>query len=243
MKNYLLMGAFWVFGLLLGSIWHQSELALSRAEISRLNRELASKTRRSVLPDMTRMMVAPDPRPRRPASSRPVDKADPPVTSQDISSDVDRSDSLDMMDNDAFAQHISELFDDSDSLDEAYKTLSDLWLTRRKIALASLIDHLGLTPAEVADFEAVIRDMNDAIAHRTEELFDQFAYMDEEPSPEEAFRMVHDFSGVFVATYDAMDETLPGDWRYHSGGPLDLTAFIDPAVFEPMMRFDDWGGR
>ncbi len=243
MKNYLLIGAFWVLGLLLGSIWHQSELALSRAEIARLNRELESRTRRSVIPDMTRMMVAPDPRPRQPASPRPAEPRDTTAPAQDTADHLPDHDAFDTMNNEEFAQLMSEMFEDSETLDEAYEMMSDLWLTRRKIALASLVDHLGLTPAEVADFEAVIGDMNDALAHKIDDIFDRFAYMEQEPSPEEAFRMVHDFTGVFVDTYDAMDTTLPGDWRFQSGGPLDLTSFIDPGVFEPMMRFDEWGGR
>ena len=66
MKNYLLIGAFWVFGLLLGTVWHQSELSMANAEIARLNRELASKSKRNLIPDMTRMMVMPETRSRKP---------------------------------------------------------------------------------------------------------------------------------------------------------------------------------
>jgi len=71
------------------------------------------------------------------------------------------------------------------------------------------------------------------------ELADRFAEMgmETEPTTEDAFRMAHDFTGVFVDTYDSLDDTLPPGWR-ENGPDLDLTAFIDPYVFKPMMDMD-----
>ncbi len=84
--------------------------------------------------------------------------------------------------------------------------------------------------------------MNEALSDKVTDLFDQFSDFETEPTPEEAFRMANEFTGVFVATYDAMDDTLPADWRDESNEPLDLTAFIDPGIFRPMMEMDaEWG--
>jgi len=88
---------------------------------------------------------------------------------------------------------------------------------------------------------AAMDDMNDNLEDRFSALADKFSEMEEgsEPSPEDAFRMAYDFTGVFVDTYDSMDDALPYGWRDDNSKPLDLTAFIDPYVLEPMLDLDE----
>jgi hypothetical protein len=240
MKNYLLIGAFWVFGLILGSVWHQSELALAKTEIARLNRELATKTRRNLIPDMARMMAMPDTRPQNPPAPPALETSSPspPREKTDTTGVALTGTPYNELDQEEFAQMLSEMLEDTESMDEAYTILADLWRTRRELALAALIDNLGLTPGEIANFENALADMNDALADTMNDVFDRYDFDGAEPSPEDAFRMVNDFSGVFVDTYDSMDTILPGRWRDHTGKPLDLTAFVDPSIFKPIMDPD-----
>jgi hypothetical protein len=236
MKNYMIIGAVWVLGLMVGSVWHRSELALSKAEIARLNTELASKTKKSLIPDMARMMAVPETRPQR-AYSTPVIQDSPNGNTSD-SDNSTATDTVDTHDDDfgqnEFARQMAETFEGSESPEEAFQIMSDLWRTRRELARAALVDNQGLSPSEIRAFDAAIDDMNDELADRFEDIAARFEEMSSEPSPEEAFRMVNDFSGVFVGAYDTMDDTLPPGWR-DDEKPLDLTAFIDPSVFQPMM--------
>ena len=142
------------------------------------------------------------------------------------------------LDQEEFAEKVAEMFEDAKSLDDAFSALSDLWNTRRELALASMVDNLSLTSGEVVNFESVIVDMNDSLADAMSDLFDRYEQTDEEPSVEEAFRMANDLTGVFVDTYDSMDTVLPGRWRDQLGSSLDLTAFIDPAVFKPFLDIE-----
>lgn len=230
MKNYLLIGAFWVFGLLLGGVWYQSELSMANAEIARLNRELALKTKRNLIPDMTRMMVMPETRSHKslPSSEATEVKQSGPFK---VSIKPSGSGSSAALDQEEFAEKVSEMFEDAKSADEAFSALSDLWNTRRELALASMVDNLSLTSDEIVKFESVVSDMNDLLADAMSDLFDRYELTDEEPSVEEAFRVVNDLSGVFVGAYDSLDTVLPGRWRGQLGSPLDLTAFIDPMIF------------
>lgn len=239
MKNYLIIGAVWVVGLLMGSWWNQSELTLSKVEIARLNRELNSKTRRSLIPDMTRMMAVPEPRQPRSRPAEPDGEAHSSRIAVAIPTPDSAPDAKEVSSSrDEFAIKMSEAMERTESPEEAFAIMEDLWKTRREIAKASLIDHLGLSPAEIQDFDAAINGMNDDLADTVVGLFDQFQAFDKEPTPEEAFRMANEFTGVFVATYDSMDETLPGNWRDETSEPLDLTAFIDPGIFKPFMEMD-----
>ena len=237
MKNYLLIGAFWVFGLLLGTVWHQSELSMANAEIARLNRELASKSKRNLIPDMTRMMVMPETRSRKPPSSSGMSKEKSSIEIKAPARSPGSTSSANL-DQEEFAEKVAEMFEDGKSLDDAFSALSDLWNTRRELALASMVDNLSLTSGEVVNFESVIVDMNDSLADAMSDLFDRYEQTDEEPSVEEAFRMANDLTGVFVDTYDSMDTVLPGRWRDQLGSSLDLTAFIDPAVFKPFLDIE-----
>ncbi|MGB3975145.1 MAG: hypothetical protein WBM02_09870 [bacterium] len=240
MKNYLLIGAFWVFGLLLGGVWYQSELSMANAEIARLNRELALKTKRNLIPDMTRMMVMPETRSHKslPSSEATEVKQSGPFK---VSIKPSGSGSSAALDQEEFAEKVSEMFEDAKSADEAFSALSDLWNTRRELALASMVDNLSLTSDEIVKFESVVSDMNDLLADAMSDLFDRYELTDEEPSVEEAFRVVNDLSGVFVGAYDSLDTVLPGRWRGQLGSPLDLTAFIDPMIFKPFLDPErDW---
>ncbi len=240
MKNYLLIGAFWVFGLLLGGVWYQSELSMANAEIARLNRELALKTKRNLIPDMTRMMVMPETRSHKslPSSEATEVKQSGPFK---VSIKPSGSGSSADLDQEEFAEKVSEMFKDAKSADEAFSALSDLWNTRRELALASMVDNLSLTSDEIVKFESVVSDMNDLLADAMSDLFDRYELTDEEPSVEEAFRMVNDLSGIFVGAYDSLDTVLPGRWRGQLGSSLDLTAFIDPMIFKPFLDPErDW---
>lgn len=240
MKNFMIMGAFWAAGLLMGSWWNQSELTVSRVEIERLNHELAARNRKSLIPEMTRMMTLPETRPKRPEPAD-ADRRQTPEASTPgpvIRVTADRESDSNESDRDEFARQMSEAIDKAGSPDEAYEVMEDLWKTRRDIAKSALVDNLGLTPSEIGDFDAAIDDMNEVLADKVEKLIADFEDFEAEPAPEDAFRMANEFTGVFVGAYDAMDDVLPGDWREESSVPLDLTAFIDPGIFKPFMDME-----
>ncbi|HPQ39706.1 MAG TPA: hypothetical protein PLV45_04975 [bacterium] len=244
MKNYITLIVFLVLGMILGAWWPQSELQIARTRIDELKQELASRSRRTLIPDMARMMAMSEPR-----AARSVPSADPEPTPEiQPASDrktptpaptVSQVEKTPRPPGEEFAEEMSRALEDAESADDALETMADLWRTRREMARTALADYLGLSDTEMEEFDARMATMNDTLADRFENLADRFAEMgmETEPTTEDAFRMAHDFTGVFVDTYDSLDETLPPGWR-ENGPDLDLTAFIDPYVFKPMMDMD-----
>lgn len=234
-----------MLGLILGAWWPQSELQIARSRITELKQELASRSKRTLIPDMARMMAMSEPRSPRPT---PVPTPEPertprkktPTPAPSIPPIKTTGENAARSPGEEFAEEMSRAFEDADSADEALETMADLWRTRREMARAALADHLGLSDMEMEAFDRRMDDMNDSLEDRFEDMADNFTGMDmtQEPSMEDAFRMAHDFTGVFVDTYDSLDDTLPPGWR-EDGPELDLTAFIDPYVFKPMMDFDE----
>jgi len=243
MKNTIIYFAIGIFGLLLGSWWPQSELSIARSEINTLKKELASRSNRSILPDMARMLTMPETMPSRtilkPTPVKPEKKT--PTPAPDSSLGLATEEIAEMKPEEEFADEMSRVFDDADTTEDALKTMADLWKTRRDIARDALASNLDLTDSDLEAFDSAMADMNDNLEDKFKAIADKFSDMEEgsEPSPEDAFRMAYDFTGIFVDTYDAMDDTLPDGWREDNPKPLDLTAFIDPYVLEPMMDLDD----
>ncbi|MBN1296467.1 hypothetical protein JXA80_06780 [bacterium] len=251
MKQTLFMGIAGVIGLILGVWWPQSDLRLARNQIDEMKQELASRSKRAMIPEMARMIAMPDPRAGRASvDSTPLDSNPNAVPARRTPTPhplyTGEPDNAERKPDpgEQFAEEMSRAFEESDSAEDALETMADLWHTRQDLARKSLVDKLGLSDTELADFDAAMEEMNDALGHRFEDFADRFEAFSEnqEPSPEDAFRMAHDFTGVFVDTYDAMDDTLPYGWREDTPD-LDLTAFIDPYIFKPLLDLDDeWTG-
>lgn len=252
MKNYLMWFLLFASGVLIGSWWPQSELSLARERIEELEKKVASNSTKNLIPEMAKMIAMPaDAMPSRPSPPRknpgkkPASQPDDSSNSEDAF-DEDLFDEEDFPDDDfpskeeAFAMEMEKAFEGADSAEEALETMADLWKTRRNMAREALADNLGLSDSELDDFDFAMDDMNDELARQFANVVDTFDDIEamEEPSPEDAFRLAHAFTGVFVDTYDDLDNTLPDGWREDTESPMDLTAFIDPYVFKPMLDFD-----
>ncbi|MCD4653772.1 hypothetical protein K8T06_07535 [bacterium] len=242
MKNIMTFFLIGVFGLILGAWWPQSELSIAREEIEILKSELASRSKRSILPDMARMLTMPEAISSLPAKKSPLKTSSQktPTPAPGLAPGFENNFD-DPRSEDEFADELANIFDGAESTEDALETMADLWKTRRDIARSALADHLGLSDEEMDEFDSAMADMNDNLEDSFESLADKFADMgtDFEPSPEDAFRMANEFTGIFVDTYNDIDETLPDGWREDTSSPLDLTAFIDPYVLKPMIDLDN----
>lgn len=248
MKNYLIFFLVFVFGVVLGAWWPQSELSIAQSEIAELKKELASSSRKSLIPEMAKMIAMPDTLSSRPASKKkPKTVVKTPTPAPEFSGTgiqiktrtFEDEDELGL--EDEFALEMSRAFDGAESPEDALDTMADLWKTRRDMARDALADNLNLSDTELEDFDFAMDEMNNSLADQFEGIMDTMAGMmdQDEPTPEDAFRIAHAFTGVFVDTYDDLDNTLPDGWREDSNSPVDLTAFIDPYVFKPMLELDD----
>jgi hypothetical protein len=104
---------------------------------------------------------------------------------------------------------------------------------RAESARTDFITRAELDEEKAAKIDNVVFDLN----QRAESIVaDWVAYVRETGSFDADYRIrfAHDLTAALVASYDALDEELPGTWRT-SAGDFDLMRLIDPDVMRPMM--------
>ena len=111
---------------------------------------------------------------------------------------------------------------------------ADLWRVRRDVARSSFLDSVGAEKEDSVQFDVLVEAMNVRLAHAIESWVDEVKTLDS-VGPEYGIRLVRDLSDAMVLTYDEMDRTLKADWRQATEAPLNMTDFIDPVVALPLV--------
>ena len=126
-------------------------------------------------------------------------------------------------------------------IDEA----AELWRTRIEIARASAIEKLGLDDKSAESFNDALEDMNAKLRESIQIVADRVASA-EAMTPELGIRLMGDISTSLAEAYDAIGTCVDEDHRGEVSR-LQLTAFIDPSVGEPLIavqdKLEDFGER
>lgn len=109
----------------------------------------------------------------------------------------------------------------------------ELFEVRSKLARKTFADKVGLDEKEEERFVVLVDAMNLRLASEIE-VWAKAAEAKDDIGPEEGVRLVNGVTEVMVSAYEDMDREMPENWREKSGGDLNITDFIDPAVALPL---------
>ncbi|OVE74355.1 hypothetical protein BVX94_00670 [bacterium B17] len=119
-------------------------------------------------------------------------------------------------------------------LDEAV----ELWKIRVNVARSTFISNTGMNDQQAMQFDMLLDNMNLKIGE-TIDVFAENIEDAEEVQMEAGIRVMNDITESIVATYDAMDESMPKGWRRNTGENFTLVNFIDPEVGRPLVGLED----
>ena len=119
------------------------------------------------------------------------------------------------------------------SMADQIEAASAAWKVRAELARNSFLQNVKPGETQVGQFDALVGAMNEDLAATIED-WSAFLKEQEVTTPEHFLRMMNDLSEVVVIAYDAMDASMPPDWRDKAGKDLELLSFIDPKVAKPL---------
>ena len=125
-----------------------------------------------------------------------------------------------------------------DNFEERMEKAAELWAVRVDISRSVFISNVGLGDEEVERFDMLVDNMNVLIGQTIAD-FSEAAKDAEMIQSEAGIRLANDIMTSVVATYDAVDATMPEDWRRSAGKEFTLTDFIDPRVAMPLSKVEN----
>ena len=263
MKHIVFVALALLAGLVLGGWAPRSEVARLKKELA-ANRELLRSTNRSRsgLDNVTRMIGIDRTPTKSSPTSRPVDtdpetpansnktiviSATPHGASISAGDDVrdeelaEDKESKDGKEDGEEEEEAGEL-----TMEESIEKAMELWKVRSDMARNTLISNVGMSDAEIQQFDLLVADMNAELTQTFTEFAEDLEEA-EEVQMEAGIRIFNDVTDSIVNTYDAMDRTLEPGWRRAAGSKFTLTDFISPDVARPLIgvedKLDGFGGR
>jgi hypothetical protein len=120
-----------------------------------------------------------------------------------------------------------------DSFEQDINQAVELFEVRSKIARKTFVGKVQLDEKQEERFDVLVDAMNVRLADKIEKWSTGIEGKDD-VGPEDGVRLVHGVTEVMVSAYEDMDRDMPEGWREKSGGELNMTDFIDPAVALPL---------
>lgn len=119
-------------------------------------------------------------------------------------------------------------------IDEA----AELWRTRCELAKTQWKDKLGVEGEKAVQFDSMVDAMNADLRDLMAEFAGEVAVA-KEISPELGVKMMSAVTRTVSEAYDALGECVEAEKRAEVSN-LPVYEFVDPAVFEPMIKVQDY---